>query len=87
MPQSLSAKKRLRQTIKRQDANKAICSEVKTYTKKLAAAVDNKDKATALKYFHAATSKLDGALKKGISHKNTIARKKSQCAKLLNRLG
>lgn len=87
MPHSLSAKKRLRQAAKRRVYNKSIRSEIKTYTKKVLKAIEEQDKALATQYFDTVQAKLDKSCKKGVYHKNTVARKKAKLAKKLQALG
>ncbi len=63
-----------------------IKSQVKTATKKVLAAVNTGDKAAAAEAFKAATKVIDSAYNKGIYHVNTVARKKSSLAKLINKM-
>lgn len=86
MAHSVSAWKRVRQNEKNRLRNKAVRSEIKTWSKKVAEAVANKDTALARQYFLTATKRLDKSAKVGIYHKNTVARKKSHLARLLNKL-
>lgn len=86
MAHSVSAWKSHRKSVKRQDKNKAARSEIKTWTKKIEEAVESKDTALARQYFLTATKKLDKSAKVGIYHKNTVGRKKSAIAKLMNKL-
>lgn len=86
MPHTLSAKKRLRQADKRRIYNKSLRTEIKTCVRKLDAAVAEKDKAAAESTLRLVIEKLDKSVKKGVYHKNTAARKKSHCAKLLHQL-
>ena len=79
-----SAKKRILVTEKKAARNKAIRSEVKTYIKKVEAAVAANDKAAAEAAFKNASSVIESACSKGIYHKNNAARKVSRLAKLVN---
>ena len=79
-----SAKKRILVNRTKADRNKAIRSAVKTYIKKVDAAVANNDKAAAEAALLAATSTIDKAAKKGVYHKNNAARKVSRLAKAVN---
>ena len=79
-----SAKKRILVTETKTARNKAIKSEVKTYIKKVEAAVEAKDKAAAIEALKKATSVIESAGSKGVYHKNTCARKVSRLAKLVN---
>jgi small subunit ribosomal protein S20 len=80
-----SAKKRIAVIAKKQLRNKMIKSSTKTAVKKmqLAAAAGEKDKTQAA--FISAVSAIDKATSKGVYHKNTANRKKSQLARLLNK--
>ena len=77
----LSVLKRNRQNETRRLRNNSVDSEIKTYAKKLLAAIitGNKDEvaATLLK----ATSVIDTASSKGVLHRNTASRKISRLAK------
>ncbi|MCR4955601.1 MAG: 30S ribosomal protein S20 [Lachnospiraceae bacterium] len=81
-----SAKKRILVAEKRQERNKAAKSKVKTFVKKVEAAVEANDKAAAQAALVEATSVIDKATKKGIYHKNTSARKISRLTKAVNKL-
>jgi small subunit ribosomal protein S20 len=78
MPQTKSAKKRLKQDIKRRAANRAGRSKLRTMVKKVDAALAAGD-ATAIKgAFQAAQKALDQAAAKGLIHDNAAARLKSR---------
>ena len=79
-----SAKKRVITSQVRADRNKAIKSKVKTYIKKVEAAVAAKDKAAAEAAYKDASSVIESACSKGVYHKNNAARKVSRLAKLVN---
>ena len=79
-----SAKKRVVTSQVRADRNKAIKSRVKTFVKKVDAAVEAKDKAAAEAALPVAIAEISKAASKGIFHKNTAARSKSALAKRLN---
>ena len=79
-----SAKKRIMVAETRTARNKAIKSEVKTAIKKVDAAVAAKDVETAKVVLKAAISTLNKAAAKGVYHKNTASRKKSQLANKVN---
>ncbi len=86
MPNSSSAKKRLRQDAQRNVQNSALKSEVKTRMKRVRKAVEAKDKTLAEAELKVAHSKLDKTSKKKIWHKNKVARLKGQLAKLIQSL-
>ena len=79
-----SAKKRVITSQVRAERNKAVKSRVKTYIKKVEAAVAAGDKAAAQAALLAATSEIDKATSKGVYHKNTASRKVSRLAKAVS---
>ena len=81
MPNTKSAKKRLRQDKVRKLNNKSAKSAVKTQVKKVVAAIDANDVATAESEYVKAARKLDKAGSKNVLHKNTVARRKSRIQK------
>ena len=81
-----SATKRHRQSLRRRLRNRMAVSEVRTSVKNFISAVDAKNKEEAEKAFRYVVKKIDTAAGKGIFHRNTVARKKSRLAKMLNRL-
>ena len=81
-----SAKKRVQVTAVRTERNKAIRSEVKTYVKRVEAAVESGDKAVAEAELKAAIKVIEMAGSKGVYHDNTVSRKVSRLTKLVNKL-
>ena len=81
-----SAKKRVQVTAIRTERNKAIRSEVKTYVKRVEAAVESGDKAVAESELKAAIKVIEMAGSKGVYHDNTVSRKVSRLTKLVNKL-
>ena len=81
-----SAKKRVQVTAVRTERNKAIRSEVKTYVKRVEAAVESGDKAVAESELKAAIKVIEMAGSKGVYHDNTVSRKVSRLSKLVNKL-
>lgn len=79
-----SAKKRILVNRTKADRNKAIRSAVKTYIKKVDAAVANNDKAAAEAALSTAKKALSMAASKGVYHKNTVSRKVSRLAKAVS---
>ena len=86
MPNIKSAKKRVKVIATRTARNKAIKSKVKTYVKKVDAAIESGDKAAAKAALLAATSEIDKAAKKGVYHKNTASRKVSRMSLAVNKM-
>ncbi|HIS56545.1 MAG: 30S ribosomal protein S20 [Lachnospiraceae bacterium] len=79
-----SAKKRILVINTKTARNKAVKSRVKTYVKKVYAAIEAGDKAAAQAALLVATSELDKATSKGVYHKNTTSRKISRMNKAVN---
>ena len=82
-----SQKKRILTAEKARQRNKAVRSELKTYVKKVRAAVEAGDVEAAQAAAQAAGRKLDKAASKGIIHKNQAAQRKSGIQRLVNTLG
>ncbi len=79
-----SAKKRILVINKKTERNKAIKSKVKTYIKKVYAAIDEKDLDAAQAALRDAISEMSKATSKGVYHKSTTARKISRMTKAVN---
>ena len=79
-----SAKKRILVSNVRAERNKSIRSKVKTYTKKVEAAVANGDKTAAEADLKEAISVIESAGSKGVYHKNNVSRKVSRLTKMVN---
>ena len=79
-------KKRIKVINTKTERNKAIKTKVKTYIKKVEAAIAANDKAAASEALTACISEISKATSKGIFHKNTAARKVSRITKAVNTL-
>lgn len=79
-----SAKKRILVAETRAARNKAIRSKVKTFIKKVDAAIVAGDKAAAQACLVNAISEIDKACTKGVYHKNNASRKVSRLSKAVN---
>ncbi len=86
MPIIKSAKKRMRQNLKRRARNFPLRSEMKTYFKKVLKMVKDGNVEDAQKTLQKAYSVIDTACKKNIIHPNNASRKKSRLARALNDL-
>jgi small subunit ribosomal protein S20 len=86
MPHLKSAKKRMRQTLKARDHNRAVMKSLKKSLKAVLEVANDKAAApdALKKEVTAAVKKLDKAAAKRIIHPNLAARKKSQIARLVN---
>ena len=84
MAHSLSAKKRIRQSIKRRARNRARKEAIKDQTKTYLAALASHDVGKAETELRKTVSRLDKVASKHTIHKNTAARKRSRLTKRLN---
>ena len=78
MANTAQAKKRARQAEKSRIRNTGQRSNLRTYIKKVIAAVDSGNKEQAQTAFKAVVSVIDVAVTKGLIHKNKAARNKSR---------
>ena len=78
MPNSVSAKKRLRQNETNRVRNRAIKRTVKSQVKRVQSAIVAGDYATGDAEFRVAAKRLDQAASKRIIHPNAAARTKSR---------
>ena len=81
-----SAKKRARQSIKKQGINNVVRKTVSTYEKKLKQAVNSKDNKLAKELFTIVQKKTDKATQKGLFHANKAARKVARWAQKIEKL-
>ena len=86
MPSKSSTAKRHRQSEKARTRNRAVRSRIHTEKRKFLEAVEKKDEAAAQSSFTTITKLIDGAVGKGVYHRNTADRKKSRLHKRLNQL-
>ena len=86
MANHASAKKRVRQTIKRTARNRHIRTNVRTYVKRVRTAIQAGDAAAAKKALIEAVSRIDGAVSKGIYHRKTGSRYISRLTHQVNSL-
>lgn len=76
--------KRYKNDNKKRALNTSYKSALKTTIKNVKAAVEDKNKETAVSAYNLAASQLDASVSKGIHHKNYANRQKSKLAKLVN---
>lgn len=86
MPNIESARKRVRQSAKRNKRNRSAKSVVFSNRKGLLDAIEAGNKSEALKLFTVYSSTLDKSVKKGILKVNNASRKKSRIQLRLNAL-
>ena len=85
MAHSLSAKKRMRQNVKRRGINRWRKTQVKETVRLFEEAVDSGDKTKAAEQLKQVYKRLDKVAAGKTIHKNTAARKKSRLARRMNK--
>ena len=78
MPNTASAKKRARRDERRTEINRARRARVRTFVKKVEAAIAGGDKTAASAALKAAEPELARGVAKGVLHANTASRKVSR---------
>lgn len=84
MANTPQAKKRIRRNQRRAEVNGARVGRIRTFVKKVEAALASGDKAAAAAALQAAQPELQRGVAKGVLHKNTASRK---FARLTKRVG
>ena len=84
MAHSLSAKKRIRQSLKRRARNRARKDLIKDQVKGFQSAIAGGDLSKAETELNKTVQRLDRTAAKGTIHKNTAARRRSRMTKRLN---
>jgi small subunit ribosomal protein S20 len=82
-----SARKRIRQTATRNARNTARRSRMRTFVKKVEAAIASGDKTAAQDALRAAQPEMMRAADKGVVHDNLVARKLSRLSARIKSLG
>ena len=85
MPNSASAKKRLRQSIERRDRNRAKKSAIRTAIRNVREAVQAGDTAKAEEAFRVAAKRLDRAGSQRVLHPNKSSRLKSRLSAFIKK--
>ena len=78
MANTASARKRIRQTVVRSARNQARKSRMRSFVKKVEAAIAGGDREAANAALREAQPEMQRAAGKGVIHKNTISRKLSR---------
>ncbi|MBS0255305.1 MAG: 30S ribosomal protein S20 [Proteobacteria bacterium] len=81
MANTPQAKKRIRRNEKRAEINGNRLSRIRTFVKKVEAALDGGDKAAASTALAAAQPEMARGVARGVLHKNTVSRKLSRLTK------
>jgi len=83
MPNTPSAKKRLRQSVMRRAKNRSTKTALRTLTRKIRESIAAKDIAKSEADFGTLVKKIDRASSKKVIHANTAARTKSRLSKAI----
>ncbi len=86
MANTPQAKKRIRRNARRTEVNGARVSRIRTFIKKVEAAIEAGDKTTAVTALAAAQPELARGVSKGVFHKNTASRKFGRLTKAVGSL-
>jgi small subunit ribosomal protein S20 len=81
MANTPQAKKRIRRNARRADINSARIGRIRTFVKKVEAAIESGDKAAATAAIAAAQPEMARGIAKGVLHKNTASRKFARLTK------
>jgi len=73
-----SAEKRIRQTERRTEVNRARVSRIRSFVKKVESAIEAGDKTVAAEAFKSAQPEMMRGVTKGVLHQNTVSRKLSR---------
>ncbi len=87
MANSKSAQKRIRRNTRRQTINKTRVSRIRTFIKKVEAAISSGDKQAAQESYKVLQPEFQRGASKGVFHKNTMARKMSRLAQGIKSIG
>tara|TARA_R110002072_G_scaffold202441_1_gene360197 strand:+ start:2287 stop:2562 length:276 start_codon:yes stop_codon:yes gene_type:complete len=85
MPNNAQAKKRVRQNVVRRLRNRVRKAQIRTYGRRIEAALEKGDVATAEAEFVTFQKKIDKAAKVHTIHANAAARRKSRVAGTINK--
>lgn len=86
MANTVSAKKAVRKIARRTEVNKARRSRVRTFVRKVEAAIESGDKDAAAAALKAAQPEIMRSVSKGVMKKNTAARKVSRLSASVKKL-
>ena len=81
-----SAKKRIRQTVRRTAINRARTSRVRSHIKRVEIAIASGDKKAAETALKEAQPEIQRGAVKGVIHRNTAARKRSRLSSRIKKL-
>ena len=87
MANTPQAKKRIRRNQRRAEVNGARVSRIRTFIKRVEAAIASGDKNAAVSALSAVQPELARGVAKGVFHRNTASRKFSRLTKAVTQLG
>lgn len=87
MANTASAKKRIRQNLKRRTRNQVWRTRARSYIKRARTSMSEDSQKASQEAVKVAISELDKAASKGVIHKRNAARRKSRLMKQLNKMG
>ena len=87
MANTPQAKKRIRRNDRRAEINGARVGRIRTFVKKVEAALESGDKTAAAAALHQAQPELARGVAKGVLHRNTASRKFARLTKRVAALG
>jgi small subunit ribosomal protein S20 len=86
MAQHVSAKKRLRQTKRRTEVNRARVSRIRTFLRRVETAIAGGKRDEAIAAYRRSQPELMRGANKGVVHRNLVARKLSRLARRIKSL-
>ena len=86
MANTASAKKRIRQNVKRRTRNQVSRTRARTYIKRARVALEQNSAEVAIEAVYLAISEIDRAASKGVIHKRNASRRKSRLMQQLHKM-
>ena len=86
MANTASAKKRIRQNVKRRTRNQVARTRARTYIKRARVALEQNSAEVANEAVQLAISEIDRAASKGVIHKRNASRRKSRLMQQLHKM-
>ncbi|MBC8337071.1 MAG: 30S ribosomal protein S20 [Alphaproteobacteria bacterium] len=84
MAHHMSAKKRIRQTVRKTQVNHSRVSRIRTFVRKVEEAIAGGDKDQAATAFKDAQPEMMRGVTKGVLHRNTVSRRLSRLSRRIN---
>ena len=87
MANSPQSRKRTKQAVRRAQVNRSRVSRIRTFLRRVEAAIASGDKSTAVDALKLAQPEIMRGVSKGVLHRNTASRKVSRLARRIKALG